>query len=80
MTKTFTIRGQKLRTSSNRRYVAYRFNRRFDGVRYVADAIQSVEIFKRSDSVGTLRTHIQRQGFHSSRFFVIVDTVTGEEV
>lgn len=76
---SFTVAGQRVRTSSQRRFVAWRVSRSFDGVRYT-DAVASVRIEKRSDSLQTLRTLLQRQGFHASRYFVVIDTTTGEEV
>jgi hypothetical protein len=75
---TFTVAGQRVRSSSLRRYVAFQCSRSFDGVRY-GEPVR-VSIFKRSDNVRTLQTLIQRQGFHSSRYFVVIDTATGEEV
>jgi hypothetical protein len=75
---TFTVAGRRVRTSSTRRFVAFQVNRKFDGVRY--GDVGRIEIFKRSDNVQALKTQIQRQGFHSSRYFVVIDTTTGEEV
>lgn len=75
---TFTVAGRRVRSASTRRYVAFRCDRTFDGIRY-GDPVR-VSIFKRSDSVATIRTQVQRQGFHSSRYFVVIDTTTGNEV
>lgn len=72
---TFTVAGHRVRTSSQRRFVAFYCRRSETPGEWAA---ASVEIFKRSDSIETLRTQVRRQGVHSSRFFVIVDTVTGE--
>lgn len=79
MTKTLTVRGQRVRSASQRRFVAVRLVRRFDGVQYSGDFV-AASIEKRSDSIATLKTWIGRQGFHSSRMFVVIDTTTGEEV
>jgi hypothetical protein len=76
---TFTVAGERVRTSSTRRFVAWKVRRKFDGVRYT-DEIASRDIFARSDSVSTVRTRIQRYGFHSSEFFVVIDTATGDTV
>lgn len=77
MQGTFTVAGHRVRSSSQRRFVAFRVVRHFDGVRY--DGAKAVEIFARSDSRTSLRNRILRQGFHSSRYFVVIDTETGEE-
>lgn len=74
---TFTVAGQRVRTGSTRRYVAWMVIREFDGVRYAG--IKRVDVWGRSDSLRTLETRIQRQGFHSSRYFVVIDTATGEQ-
>lgn len=76
---TFTVAGKRVRTSSTRRFVAWQVSRKFDGVRYT-DEIRDRTIFARSDSVTTIRTRISRYGFHSGSYFVVIDTVTGEEV
>lgn len=77
---TFTVAGQRVRSSSQRRYVAFRVERNFNGGTMSYEGVKRVEIFKRSDSVRALDVLIGRQGFHSSRYFVIVDQTTGEEV
>lgn len=74
MQGTFTVAGQKVRTSSTRRFVAWRVWKNEDGT------VASREIFKRSDRIATIRTHVQRQGFRTGRHFVIIDTSTGEDV
>jgi hypothetical protein len=76
---TFTVAGERVRTASQSRFVAWIVVRKFDGVRYT-DEIASRAIFGRSDTLGTLRTRIQRRGFHSSTFYVVIDTATGEQV
>jgi hypothetical protein len=80
MKGTFTVAGQRVRTSSQRRYVAFRVNRRFDGVQYEPHTVASITIFKRSDSLPTLRQAIQRYGFSASCRYVVIDTETGAEV
>jgi hypothetical protein len=79
MQGTFTVAGKRVRTSSMRRFVAFQVVREFDGVRYT-DAIRAINVWKRSDSLATIRTAVQRQGFHSSTRYVVIDTSTGEEV
>lgn len=75
---TFTVAGARVRTASNRRYVAWLVSRVFDGVRYTEE-IARRDIFGRSDNLGALEVRIRRQGFHSSRYFVVIDTATGEQ-
>ena len=70
MQGTFTVAGQRVRTSSQRRYVSWYVRR---------DGLYPPSIFRRSDSLDTLRTAIRRQGFGSGGYFVIIDTRTGEE-
>ena len=79
MQGTFTVAGQRVRTSSTRRFVAWRVTRKFDGVRYT-DEVASRTIFGRSDSLATLRTRIRRYGFSASSYYVVIDTATGEQV
>lgn len=67
---TFTVRGVKVRTASQRRFVLFRIaaDGRFD-------------IVKRSDNAGNLRAIKARHAFDRSVWtVVIVDTVTGSEV
>jgi hypothetical protein len=71
MQGSFTVGGYRVRTESQRRFVAWIVSR--NGVYYP-------EIFKRSDSLTTLRTHIQRRGWQQSSYIVVIDTTTGEEV
>lgn len=71
---TFTVEGQRVRTSSTRRFVAWRIWKNEDG------SIRSIDIAKRSDSFGTIKSEVQRFGFIRHRHFVIIDTSTGEEV
>jgi hypothetical protein len=78
---TFTVAGRRVRTSSTRRFVAFRVNcAESTDWGTTRGAVTGIEIFKRSDSVATIRTHVQRMGVHSSRYFVVIDTATGEEV
>lgn len=67
MRGTFTIKGRKFRSASERRYVVVRL---LEG---------RVAIYKRSDSLATARGHVARfvgEGMLTH----IVDTTTGEEV
>jgi hypothetical protein len=73
MTKTFTIRGHKIRTASMRRYIVVMVYKTYDGG-------ERAEIYKRSDSVATCRTHINRYGFKAGTTMHVVDTTTGEEI
>lgn len=65
---TFTVEGQRVRTASTFRFVAWRVDRETGVVG---------GIFGRSDSVASIRARIQRQGSRSNRY-VVVDTSTGE--
>lgn len=89
MAKTFTVRGVKVRTSSQRRYVVVaaraadsvvsRWDYRVEG--YVDEAVKAfTEIVRRSDSIDAARAAVRKYGRVSGGFVVIVDTVTGEEV
>ena len=79
MKGTFTVAGARVRTSSNSRYVCWAVRRKFDGVRYT-DEIASREIFARSGSVDTIRRRISRHGWHQGTRYVVIDTVTGDEI
>lgn len=79
MTSTITVRGHKIRTRSNRRYVAVAVRPEPvttpDGI-YVAFAT----ILMRSDNLATAKTKARLYGFPPGAFAVVVDTTTGEEV
>jgi hypothetical protein len=75
---TFIVAGQRVRTSSQRRFVAFRVSRTFNGVSYGGPEV--ITIFKRSDNLRTLRTAIQRYGFHAGCRYVVIDTSNGDEV
>lgn len=78
---TFTVAGTRVRTSSTRRFVAFRVNcEASPDYGITRGPVTSVVIEKRSDSVATIRQHVRRMGVHSSRYFVVIDTATGEEV
>lgn len=64
---TLTTPAGKVRSQSQCRFVLVRWR---DG--------QPPRIFKRSDSLDTLRTARRRQGFESTVHFIIFDTTTGE--
>ena len=66
MKGTFTVHGQRVRTSSNRRYVMFDF---YGG--------ECTGIYRRSDTLGTLTTLRTRQCKTAQRL-PIVDTHTGE--
>ena len=72
---TFTVAGQRVRTSSTRRFVCWTTQRDMD-----TDAVTVRGIFARSDSVATIRTRISRKGWSRGQGYVIIDTSTGEEV
>jgi hypothetical protein len=72
---TFTVAGQRVRSASQRRFVAFIVHRTLDGI-----LAEEVRIWKRSDDVAKLRRMTQNLGFGPSYRFVIVDTTTGEEV
>lgn len=79
MTTNFTVRGHKIRTSTNRRYVAVAVRPEpvtTDKGTFVAFA----DIRKRSDNLDTIRRECRKYGFATGAFMVAVDTTTGEEV
>jgi hypothetical protein len=86
---TFTIRGQKLRSQSNRRYlvVACRPDdftwQRFDNATqtYVSETLTAFgpETIRRSDSLDTAKTAARRYGFVPGGYVTVIDTVTGAE-
>ncbi len=85
---TFTIRGQKVRTQSQRRYIVVACRpdhfegRRWTGSEYVPYTFLafSPEILKRSDSLATASAASRKYGFVPGGWNVVIDTVTGEEV
>jgi len=66
---TFTVAGHKVKTYTQRRYVAWEIHEGY-----------KPEIFKRSDSVETLRREIRRRGWYRGRRFIVMDTMTGDEI
>ena len=78
-TSTFTVRGFKLRTRSNRRYVAVAVRPApvtTESGTYVAFA----DVRKRSDNLDTLRRFQRSYGWETGAYVVIIDTVSGEEI
>lgn len=79
ITRTFTVRGHKLRTRTNRRFVVVAVRPEpvtTDAGTYVAFA----DIRKRTDNIDTARTVARRYGFPPGAFAVVVDLTTGEEI
>ncbi len=87
---TFTIRGQKVRTQSQRRYVVVACRpadfpgKRWDYINgdYVPYAFTAFkpEILKRSDSLATAVAAQHKYGHLAGGWVAVIDTVTGEEV
>lgn len=78
MNSTFTVRGHRVRSRSNRRFILVQV---YPAVTPIGEEKRTgVDIFKRSDSVATLKREIQRQGFWAGRTWHIIDTLTGEEL
>lgn len=69
---TFMVAGQRVRTSSTRRYVAWVIWRDANGVETARG------VWKRSDNIATIRR--ETSGYRQGRSFVVIDTSTGEEV
>lgn len=91
MTKTFTVRGVKMRTATQRRYVAvavrpagtYRYWDAYEGATgaYVEEELPALAtILRRSDRIEPLRAAIRRTGRIIGAALVVVDTLTGEEI
>lgn len=79
-TKTFTVRGHKIRTATTRRYVAVAV-RTEDVTTERGTYVAFARVIKRSDAVATVKAEARRYGFGmSGEFAVVVDTETGEEV
>ena len=84
MTSTFTVRGMKLRTRTQRRYVVVfvrpeTVQRDYRGSLYTYEKTAVVEY--RTDSFERARSYVARRGSGGdSAFRVVVDTTTGEEV
>lgn len=82
MTSTITVRGRKIRSRSNRRYIAVAIRPEdvpapgWESGVYAAFAT----IIRRSDSIGPVRKAASDYGFHHGAYAVVVDTTTGEEV
>jgi hypothetical protein len=73
MQGTFTVAGQRVRTSSQRRYVIFLVCAKASGG-------ESVSIHKRTDSLDKARRIVSNYGWASNYRLVIVDTTTGETV
>jgi hypothetical protein len=92
MSATFTVRGHKIRTASQRRYIVAIVQPRertvtvaqWNGEAMVPAQVvvpAGARIHKRSDSIATARQHAQRYGYQTGgSFAVVVDTATGSEV
>lgn len=90
MQSTFTVRGVKVRTASQRRFVVVAcrpedfLGRRWNGAEngYVPAAFTAFApvIVRRSDSFETARAAAAKYGFVPGGFVTVVDTTTGEEV
>lgn len=90
MTKTFSIRGQKIRSASQRRYivvacrpadfVGQRWDYRVEA--HVPETYKAftAHIVRRSDSLQVARAAARKVGFVAGGWIVIVDQTTGEEV
>jgi putative AlgH/UPF0301 family transcriptional regulator len=70
---TFTVAGQRVRTSSTRRYVIFLVYRKADGT-------EGVQIHRRTDSFGTALAVKANYGWSATRKLVIIDTATGDEI
>jgi hypothetical protein len=70
MQRTFRIDGRTFRTSSACRFVAWIVQRDSD----------RVDIFKRSNSIESIRTQVRRRGIYPGSYMVVIDTVTGEQI
>ena len=70
---TFTVAGQRVRTSSNRRFVIFLVYRKADGT-------EGIDIYKRTDSLGTALAIKANYGWSATRKLVIIDTPTGDEI
>lgn len=93
-TRKFTVRGHKMQTASQRRFVVVHV--RAEDITVTADSeahrifqrpvgtfVAFADIVKRTDSIATARTFAQRQRQRHVGVgvkTVIVDTVTGQEV
>lgn len=90
MTKTFTVRGQKFRCASQRRFIVVACRpadfdgRRWDGAAntYVPETFTAFapRIIRRSDNFSKARKEAQKYGHVAGGWVVVVDTATGEEV
>jgi hypothetical protein len=76
---TFTVRGHRIRSQSNRRFIVVQIYQAVSPSPPYGK-VEKAQIYKRSDSIQTCRAHIQRYGFWAGSYMVIVDTTTGEEV
>lgn len=84
MTKTFTIRGQKVRSASNRRFLVV-VGRETTVVDRFGDTCPAfARVARRSDSVATAQTIARRlrdNGYRGGALFVeVVDSTTGEVI
>lgn len=82
MTKTFNIRGQKVRSASQRRYIVVVVRPTAVTVAATGETyVPFARVHKRSDSVETARREANRYGRPGPGCsVVVVDTATGEEV
>ena len=79
VTHRLRVRGLRVVTRTPRRYIAVIVrpeDQVMNGARYVAFA----EVIKRTDSLKTARTALDRHGFAAGVHRVVIDTTTGEEV
>src|SRR5262245_55650897 len=90
MSKTLTIRGQKVRSASQRRFIVVRCRpadvegRRWDYrvQDYVPETFKAFrpEIMRRSDDAQVALRHARQLGHPTGGWTVVIDTVSGEEL
>jgi hypothetical protein len=82
MKGTFNIRGAKVRTASQRRYVVVIVRpEAVNDPAFAEPLAPFTAIYKRSDRLLTVRDYVRQYGRPATGAFIaIVDTVTGEEV
>lgn len=77
---TFTVRGHKVRSASQRRYIVVAVRPEPYVSEHSGTHATFTRIIKRSDNLATANKAVEKYGCLFGAFAVIIDSVTGEEI
>lgn len=83
MQQTFTVRGHKIRSQSNRRYLVIAVRPApvpLAGTAGKGMYVAFARVEKRTDNIKTARAAIRKYGHANGAFAVVIDAATGAEI